>query len=148
MKPIVKITLIASLVIGAVGITAMGIAYAQENGPREGLAELLGLEPEELRELLHSGETIQDLADEAGVDLEVFREEREANREEEMRAKIEGALADGKISQDQADWLLEGLDKGYLSGPFFRAGGRKTKHSDCDGEGLPGFPGKKPSSDQ
>ena len=148
MKPILKITLIAALVIGAVGITAIGIAYAQGDGPRGALAELLGLEPEELHELLDSGKTIQELADEAGVDLEAFREEMEANRDETMRAKIEEALAEGEISQDQADWLLEGLDKGYLSGPFFRGGGRRGKHPGSDGEGFPGFPGMKAPADQ
>ena len=150
MKPILKITLIAALVIGAVGITAIGVAYANGNGdgPREKLADLLGLEPDELRDLLHSGTTIQELADEAGVDLEAFHEEMEANREETMRAKIEEALAEGEISQDQADWLLEGLDKGYLSGPFFRGGGRRGKHPGADGEGFPGFPGKNTPSDQ
>ena len=149
MKPILKISLIAALVIGAVGITAIGIAYAQGDGPRGALAELLGLEPEELHELLDSGKTIQELADEAGVDLEAFHEEMEANRAEAMRTRIEEALAEGEISQDQADWLLEGLDKGYLSGPFFRTGGRKGNHpGGFDGEGFPGFPGRNAPADQ
>ena len=35
---------------------------------------------------------------------------------EEMRAQIEAGVADGTISQEKADWLLEGLDKGFLDG--------------------------------
>ncbi len=148
MKPIVKYTLIAALVIGAAGITVIGIAYAKGIGPQEGLAELLGLDREELRELLRSGSTIQELADEAGVDLEAYQEEMAANRQEEMRTRIEEALAEGEISQDQADWLLEGLEKGYLNGPFFRTGGRNGKHPGFEGEGFPGFLSEKSSSEK
>ena len=142
MKTSLKITLIAALVIGAVGVTAIGIAYAGEAGPREGLAELLGLDREELRALLSSGSTIQELADEAGVDLEAYQEEMAANRQEEMKARIEEALAEGEISQDQADWLLEGLEKGYLNGPFFGPGGRRGMQPGFDGEGFPGLRGE------
>jgi hypothetical protein len=148
MKPILKVTLITALVIVAAGATALGVAYAQGGGPKEGLAELLGLEPEELRELLHSGKTIEELADEAGVDLEEFRAEMAAKHEEEMREKIEEALAAGDISQEQADWLLEGLDKGYIPGPFFKGGGRKGMGSGCDREGFPGSRDHNKSPDQ
>lgn len=148
MKPIYKTILIAAIVIGAVGISAIGIAYAHGDGPREGLAELLGLDREELRELLGSGSTIEGLAEEAGVDLEAYREDMEENRQEDMRGRIEQALADGEITQDQADWLLEGLEKGYLSGPFFRFGGRGGSHPGFDGEGLTGMRGMRPPQDQ
>ena len=148
MKTSLKITLIALLVVGAVGITAIGVAYAGGDGPQGGLAELLGLDRGELRELLGSGSTIQDLAEEAGVDLEAFQEEMAANRQEEMRARIEEALTEGEISQDQADWLLEGLDKGYLNGPFFRSGGRRGTAPGVDGEGFPGPRGENSCSEQ
>jgi len=148
MKPIYKTILIAALVIGALGISVIGIAYAQGDGPREGLAELLGLDREELRELLRSGSTIEELADEAGVDLEAFREEMAANRQEDMQTRIEDALAEGEISQAQADWLLEGLEKGYLDGPFLKMGGRSGTRPGFDGEGMPGLRGTKPCPDQ
>ena len=150
MKPILKTILIATLVIGAVGIGAIGIAYAQGDvpHPREALADLLGLDREGLRDQLQSGSTIQELADEAGVDLEEFRAQMEANRQEEMRTRIEEALADETISQDQADWLLEGLEKGYLSGPFFKAGGRDGSRPGLDGDRFPGMRGGKSSPDQ
>lgn len=147
MKPIYKTILIAALVIVAVGISAIGIAYAHGDGPGEGLAELLGLDREELRNLLGSGTSIEELADEAGVDLEAYREEMKANRQEEIQARIEEALAEGEISQDQADWLLEGLEKGYLTSPFFKFGGR-GRHPGFDGEGLPGMGGMKSSQEQ
>lgn len=150
MKPIYKTILIAALVLGGVGLSAIGIAYAGGDGPhpREALADLLGLELEELRDLLQSGKTIQELADEAGVDLEEFREEMKANRQEDMQARIEEALSEGEISQDQADWLLEGLEKGYLNGPFFRSGGRGGKQAGFDQEGIPGIRDWKSCPDQ
>jgi len=145
MKPITKTILIAALVIGVVGISAIGIAYAQGDAPHPpgALAELLGFDREELHDMLQAGTTIQELADEAGIDLEAYREEMLANRQEEMRTRIEEALAEGEISQDQADWLLEGLDKGYLAGPFFKPGGRGGNHPGFDGEGMPGMRGRK-----
>ena len=150
MKPITKTILIAALVIGTVGVSAVGIAYAQGDfpNPRGALAELLGLEPEELHEQIQAGSTIQELADEAGVDLEAFHEEMMANRQEDMKTRIEEALAEGEISQNQADWLLEGLEKGYLDGPFFKAGGRGGGRPGRGGEGLPGMRGMKSSPDQ
>lgn len=151
MKPIYKTILIAALVIGAVGLSAIGIAYAQggdDPRPWGSLADLLGLDREEIHDRLQGGATIRELAEEAGVDLEVFREEMQANRSENMQERIESALADGEISQDQADWLLEGLEKGYLDSPFFKAGGRGGSRPGADGSRAPGMRGGQPSSDQ
>ena len=57
MKPILKYTLIGLLVFVIAGATVVGVAYAQGNGPdvREGLAELIGLTREELRDQLEDG---------------------------------------------------------------------------------------------
>jgi hypothetical protein len=145
MKPIIKYTLIGLLIIVAAGITVAGVAYAQGDDPdfRGGLAELLGLSREELREQIQSGKTIEELAEEAGVDLEAYREEMQLNREENLRNRIEEALADGTITQEQADWLLEGLEKGFLNGPFFGRGGRGMGEPGGefppDGERMPGM---------
>lgn len=137
MKPILKYTLISLLVVGLVGITAVGIAYAQSDDPypRETLAELLGLTREKLREELQDGKTLEDLAESAGVDLDELRESMNADREENLRTRIEKALAAGDISQEQAAWLLEGLEKGFLVGPFGMFGGRAKP------DGAPGYPG-------
>jgi hypothetical protein len=32
-----------------------------------------------------------------------------------MRAEIAQAVEDGTLTQEKADWLLEGLDKGFLA---------------------------------
>jgi hypothetical protein len=151
MKPIYKTILIAALVIGAVGLSTIGIASAQggdDPRPWGSLTDLLGLDREEIHDRLQAGSTIQELAQEAGIDLEAFREEMQVNRSENMRERIEGALAGGEISQDQADWLLEGLEKGYLDSPFFRAGGRGGARPGTDGSRTPGMQGGISTSDQ
>ena len=154
MKPILKFTLIGLLVVAVAGISVAGVAYAQGNEPRgrEGLAELLGLTIEELQDQLQDGKTIQEVADEAGIDLEGFREKMQTANQVDMQTRIEEALANGEISQDQADWLLEGLEKGYLDGPFFGMGGRGSRDFDnqpsFDGERPTGTRGGRPADDQ
>lgn len=154
MKPILKYTLIGLLVVAVAGVSVAGVAYAQGDDPRGrgGLAELLGLTPEELREQLQDGKTIQELAEEAGVDLDGFNAEMRAANQVDMQTRIEEALSNGDISQDQADWLLEGLDKGYLDGPIFGMGGRGARdfgnQPNFDGERPTGMRGGKPANNE
>jgi hypothetical protein len=91
------------------------------------LAEALGLDPEELFAELHDGKTLEEIAEELGVDLEALKEQRAAEAEQAMRDRIAQAVEDGDVSQEQADWMLEGLDKGFLprpGAPGFGRGGR------------------------
>ncbi len=151
MKPILKYTLIGLLVVVVAGISVAGVAYAQGNDPRgrDSLAELLGLTTEELREQLQDGKNIQELAEEAGVDLGSFKEGMRATNQVDMQTRIEEALANGDITQEHADWLLEGLEKGFLDGPFVGLGGRGSgERPDMDGARRPGMRGEKPSTDQ
>lgn len=151
MKPIIKYTLIGLLVVVVAGISVAGIAYAQGDGPdvRDGLAELLGLTQEEFRDQLQDGKTPQELAEAAGVDLEAFREEMRQTRQEDLKTRIEKALANGDITQEHADWLLAGLEKGFLDGPFVGFGGRGSGgRPDMNRAEVPGMWGGKPSSDQ
>jgi hypothetical protein len=62
------------------------------------------------------------LAEEAGVDLQDVRDAIQAVRETELRTRIEQAVSDGTMTQEKADWLLEGLNKGFLDGPGFGFG--------------------------
>ena len=151
MKPILKYTLIGLLVFGIAGATVVGIAYAQGEGPDvlEGLVELLGLTREELRDQFEDGKTLEELAEAAGVDLETYREEVRQTKQVDLETKIEEALANGEITQEHADWLLEGLDKGFLESPFLGLGGRGSGgRPDMNGAGMPGMWDGKPSSDQ
>jgi hypothetical protein len=148
--------LAALILVGAVGA---GIAYADDatppapvagipgdgRGPHggrgmgqaelEAAAKVLGMTPDELSTALRNGQTLADLATTAGVDVQDVQAAIQAVRATEMRTRIEQAVSDGTMTQDKADWLLEGLDKGYLDGPGFGFG---------FGPHGPGGPGEPP----
>ena len=129
------------MLVGAVTAT---VAYAQTSTPPAtgvptdghppggghglGQAELaaaakaLGMTTDELSTALQGGKTLEDLATAAGVDIKDVQAAISAARAVEMRAQIAQAVTDGKMTQDKANWLLEGLDKGYLDGPGFGLG--------------------------
>jgi uncharacterized membrane protein len=77
-------------------------------------AEALGLTPEEFFAELHAGKTLDEIAEVQGVELEDVYDAMNADRVEAMRDAIEQAVEDERITQEQADWLLEGLDKGFF----------------------------------
>lgn len=80
----------------------------------DAVAEALNLTPAQLFEQLHSGKTLEEIATAQGVDLSKVQEAVNASRIQAMKDAIAQAVKDGKITQEQADWLLQGLDKGYL----------------------------------
>ncbi len=98
----------------------------------EAAAKVLGMTADELSSALQSGKTLEDLATAAGVDIQDVQDAISAARVEEMRTQIEQAVTDGTMTQDKADWLLEGLDKGYIDGHGFGLGigGPDGKHGD------------------
>jgi hypothetical protein len=77
-------------------------------------AEALGLTPEEFFAELHAGKSLDEIAEEQGVDIEVVRDAMNAARVEAMRQAIEQAVEDGNMTQEQADWMLEGLEQGFF----------------------------------
>ena len=77
-------------------------------------ADALGLTPEELFSQLHAGNSLEEIAKQQGVELESVREAVDAVRANAMRDRIQQAVENGDISQEQADWLLQGLDKGFM----------------------------------
>ena len=89
-------------------------------------AEALGLTPEEFFAELHAGKTLEEIAEEQGVELEAVQDAMNADRVEAMREAIAQAVEDGDITQEQADWLLEGLEQGFFPmGRGFGFGGRR-----------------------
>jgi hypothetical protein len=108
-------------------------------------AEALNMTATELSTALQAGTTFEQLAEEAGVDLQDVRDAIQAVRETELRARIEQAVADGTMTQEKADWLLEGLDKGFLDGPGFGFGfGPKEPRPDGTSN-IPGAPTSEPT---
>jgi hypothetical protein len=128
--------LVALLVVGVIGAKSV---YAQSpisaslhgggpggHGPGlvglQAAAKALDMTTDELITSLQSGKTLEELADEAGVALQDVQDAIQAAHEEELRTRIEQAVSDGTMTQEKADWLLEGLEKGFLDGPGFGFG--------------------------
>ena len=121
--------LVALLVVGVVGATnslAQGSYDLMQHGrgpgggrglgqvELEAAAKVLGMTVDELTTALQSGKTLQTLADEAGVDIADVQAAIQAAHVTELRARIAQAVTDGTITQENADWLIEGLDKGFI----------------------------------
>ena len=129
--------LVALAVIGAVGVTAGYAQGATPNAPLHGrgpgdghgfglgqteleaAAKALGITTDELTTALKSGKTLEQLATDKGVDITKVQDAIKAAHETELRTQIKQAVTDGKMSQDKANWMLEGLYKGYLDAPGF-----------------------------
>jgi len=80
-------------------------------------AEALGLTPNELFIELHDeSKTLAEIAEEKGVDIDAVQEALNASHAEAQRQAIGQAVEDGTMSQEQADWLLEGLELGFMGG--------------------------------
>lgn len=109
----------------------------------EAAAEVLGMTADELSTQLWGGKTLADLAEEKGVDLEDVRDAVSAAQEAALRDRIEQAVEDGNLTREHADWLLEGLNKGFLGGGRFGGWGA---FRGCGGRhGRPGDLGTAPS---
>lgn len=158
-----KIGIVALLAIGALGALVSGVALAQgaatqtpeintkvqldrgfghalrSQAALEAAAKALGMTVEDLKTQLWGGKILADLAEEKGVNLADVKAAVEAAQKEELRTSIEQAVTDGKITRENADWLLEGLDKGYLSSLkyFGGMGGRGAR----GGHGFGALPG-------
>jgi hypothetical protein len=139
MNKWLKYGILGLLVFGAIAVVLTGTALAQDETPvpgnegaygwgkgfghrlggqvaLEAAAGALGMTPEELSNQLWGGKTLADLADEAGVDLQEVRDAVEAAQQQATRDAIEQAVQAGNLTREHADWLLEGLDKGFLGG--------------------------------
>jgi hypothetical protein len=101
----------------------------------DAMATALNLTPTQLFEKLHNGQTLADIAKAQGVDLAKVQEAANAERVKAMKDAIAQAVKDNKITQAQADWLLQGLDQGYLGK------GRGFGFEGMGGRGMHGFPG-------
>lgn len=87
-------------------------------------AKALGMTTDQLSAQLWGGKTLADLATEKKVDIAVVQKAVEAallaeqtaaqaTRLAATKTAIQAAVTAGTITQAKADWLLEGLDKGY-----------------------------------
>jgi hypothetical protein len=85
-------------------------------------AKALGLSPEALFAKLHGGETLAQVAQDQGVPLATVQSAMQAaattNRQSMLGTWIDQAEQAGRITADQATWLRQGLQKGWLNRPF------------------------------
>lgn len=118
-------------VVGATGVFAQGSTTTPFNGrgPGDGhgrglgtaeleaAAKVLNMTTDELSTALQGGKTLEQVASDKGVDFAKVQAAIQAAHVTEMRARIAQAVQDGTITQANADWLNEGLDKGYIGMP-------------------------------
>ncbi len=100
----------------------LGCGFGGSWSTFDAAADALGLTPVQLFSELHSGKTLEEIAEAQGVDLEKVQEAMQAARVQAMKEAIQKAVEEGQIPQDQADWMLEGLEKGFF--PMGRGFGR------------------------
>jgi hypothetical protein len=112
----------------------MGMGMMANNTELEAAAKLLNMTADQLSTQLWGGRTLAQLAEKAGVKLADVQTAMQNARKDAQRAAIEQAVKDGKLTRQQADWLLQGLENGYLG----RGGGVFP-----GGRGHGGVPGMK-----
>lgn len=89
--------------MGNKGKIKMGIEGRSGGRNLDDMANILGLTSEELKTELESGKNMQDILTGHGLTAEEFRQKMQEQRE----AQIARDVADGKITQEQADKMLQ-----------------------------------------
>ncbi len=112
--------------------------WGGSNSQFDAIAKALNLTPTQLFEQLHSGKTLDEIAKAQGVDLTKVQEAANATRLQAMKDSVAQAVKDGKMTQAQADWLLQGIEKGYMPGGRggLDFGGRHGGMRSFGGKGL------------
>ena len=124
-------------------------ALAEQGGPREdgrgreggrggmpldAAAEALGLTAEELREALADGSTLAEVAEEQGVKPTELVDALVAAETE----RLDEAVADGRLTQDEADDRAEMLEERLTEQVEQGFAGRGGPGGEAPGEGRPG----------
>lgn len=105
------------------GMNLTGRGNGSQVAQQAAAAEVLGITAQDLSNQLWAGRSLADIAEKAGVELTQVTDAMSQARSQAIRAQIEQAVADGTITQAQADWLLEGIEKGYDAAGFGGRGG-------------------------
>jgi hypothetical protein len=110
--------------MGSVAEDGIGLFQIDQEAIHQELADLLGISLSELESALENGETLASLAVKYEVDFEELQSVMDAAHVE----ALDQAVADGTITQEQADWILErqaamGMESGT---GFSRQSGRGT----------------------
>jgi len=111
-------------VFGHGGFLGLGLgASAEGQTGLDAAAKALNMTTDQLSLQLWGGRTLADLAEKAGVKLEDVQNAVETARKDAMKAAIEQAVTDGRITREQGDWMIQGIDNGYTGGRLGGMGG-------------------------
>ena len=114
----------------------------------EVLAEALDMDVDALKEALKAGQTPQELAEAQGLDWEELQAQLRERVLEMVRERLDQAVEEGKLTQEQADAILERMENAPLDA--FRKGFRGHRsprgHRGGPGRGCGplGGPGHRP----
>lgn len=158
MKKILLYSLLAVGVVGLVGasaVSAQGFFHnhamnsegkeAQGGYERmlEAKAEVLNLSVEDLQTAKEEGQTFQEIAEDQGLSMEELRaqmqekkQELRAQKKEGRKAHIEELVADGTITQEQANEKLEWLENHEGKGKMFHRNGGEGRFMNCQQDNL------------
>jgi hypothetical protein len=78
----------------------------------ESEADVLGLTPDQLRDALRHGKSVEELARDRGMNKEQFADRLATN----LRPRLAQLVDSHKITQAQADRVLDGIAKGHIPG--------------------------------
>lgn len=121
-----------------------GFGMHGQRGERDGdLAEALGMTQEELRTAIQNGQTVEEVAAEKGFDLDAFQAEKQAERLAEAQERLAQAVEEGKLTQEQADQILEQMQNGER--PEFGGRGERGGQRGPRG-GQNGLPFERPAN--
>ena len=98
-----------------------GLRGLHSQAALDAAAKALGMTADKLSAQLWGGKTLSDLATAKGVDIATVKVAVDAAQVTETKTAIQQAVTDGTMTQAKADWLTQGLDKGYW-GPGAGAG--------------------------
>lgn len=110
--------------MGGFGAGPMAVDQAEMH---TAIAGALGISVEEFEAAVDEGQTLVDIAEAQGVDLA----DVQAAMDEIHAAALEQAVADGLITQEQADWMNEHRSERVLGQGF--GPGNGPCHGDADG---------------
>ena len=105
-------------------------------GPNGMLSEVLDLTPEEIKAELQAGKTIIEIAAEQGFTNDQLKEAINAA----MAAKLQQQVADGTITQEQADKMLQRMQDGPAKNGQPKFGFGLRGHGGFPGVGAPCAP--------
>jgi hypothetical protein len=123
---VMGVALVAAIALGALVFTQPAAAAALTGNAANGgggmncgqagldaAAKALNMTTADLQTQLRGGSSLSDLATKANVKLADVLAAVDAACKDQLKTSINAAVTAGTLTRDKADWLIQGLDKGY-----------------------------------